>query len=464
MKKITAFVRPSRTVETLCELLAGWRSFALLSIFTFAAFVSAGLTAAALREQSPDWPAGGAAAALPDGLIAQAAGMELPSFGTDRKGGMDGRRAAAFLFRFATGINPNQPRSLLASHLPGLESGRAVLLRPGSIGDRVTGPVDHPPLPPDGGDAGKRGEPKDAPRDPAGKGPDRADGTGRTETGGASGPDAGDGSAGSDPGGTSGPDAGGGSAGSGTGSGNPAGGADSGTEGGKPGADGGDGAGPDAPPRANRKVVLIYHSHNRESWLPELGEDVKNPESDEINITLVGKRLAERLEEAGIGAVHAVVDYATAVENYRWELSYKYSKETVLEAMAEYDGLTYLFDIHRDSQPRGYTTVTIDGKDYAQVYFVIGKGNPDWRLNEAYAAELHRLLEERYPGISRGIWGKDTASGNGEYNQSLSPNSVLIEIGGIENTLEECYRTADALAEAIAELYRMAEETGAEPE
>jgi stage II sporulation protein P len=30
---------------------------------------------------------------------------------------------------------------------------------------------------------------------------------------------------------------------------------------------------------------------------------------------------------------------------------------------------------------------------------------------------------------------------------------VLIEIGGIENTLEECYRTADILAEVIAEIY-----------
>src|SRR5690606_32859169 len=147
------------------------------------------------------------------------------------------------------------------------------------------------------------------------------------------------------------------------------------------------------------------------------------------------------------------VDYMTAIEDYRWELSYKYSKNTVVEAMSRHEGLTYLFDIHRDSQPRGYTTATIDGKAYAQVYFIIGKGNPDWRENESFAARIHGRLEERYPGISRGIWGKDASSGNGEYNQSLSPNSLVIEIGGIENTLEECYRTADALAEIIAELY-----------
>ena len=460
MKKMTAIIH---TTRTLCELLAQWRTFALLSVFTFAAFVSAGLTAMALGSSTADWPAGGAASALPDGVLAQAAGMELPSFGAEREGRIDGRKALSFLFRFATGINPHQPRSLLVSELPGLENGRAVLLRAGSSGGHVTGPLDRPPLPGEGEAGGKRVSPGDAPRDAAV--PDRSltGDAGRDEAGGAAaGKDAAAGGGGTGGGksavGDGKPKAGGNGGGKGA-----AGNGKAPSGGGKGANDGGQ-ASPEPPAPANRKAVLIYHSHNRESWLPELGEDAKNPESDEINITLVGKRLAERLEEAGGGAVHAVVDYATAVEDYRWELSYKYSKETVLEAMADHDGLTWLFDIHRDSQPRGYTTVTIDGKDYAQVYFIIGKGNPDWRLNEAFAADLHRLLEERYPGISRGIWGKDSASGNGEYNQSLSPNSVLIEIGGIENTLEECYRTADALAEVIAELYRSAVETGAEPE
>jgi stage II sporulation protein P len=441
MKRITVVSHSPRTVEALCTLLAGWRAFVALSVFTFAAVVAAGLAGLAFRASTEDWPAGGAAASLPDGVLAQMAGMELPSFrSAEREGGIDGRRAASFLFRFLTGINPHQPRSLLASELPGLESSRAVLLRPGSVGEHVTAPADHPPLPEaeDGGEGagGKSGTPDVAPRHPSGSDADGGPGRGHASAGmGDSGTDAGQG---------------------GTGKGNAAG-------GGKEAAADGEKDAQDSPETPKRKSVLIYHSHNRESWLPELGEGAKNAESDEINITLVGKRLAQRLEEAGVGAVHADVDYVTAVEDYRWELSYKYSKETVIEAMAEHDGLTWLLDIHRDSQPRGYTTATIDGKDYAQVYFVIGKGNPDWRKNEAFAAEIHRLLEERYPGISRGIWGKDASSGNGEYNQSLSPNSVLIEVGGIENTLEECYRTADALAEVIAELYRSAVETGAEP-
>ena len=421
MKRITVQWHAPRTSEALRRLLVQWRTFVLLSVCTFVAFVAAGLAGMAFHSSSAaDWPAmNGAAASLPNGVLGEMAGMELPSFkSSESRTGFDGRRAASFLIRFITGINPHQPRSLLASEMPGLETSRAVLLRRGSVGEHVTGPEDHPPLPaPDGDEHDDAQKPETS--DPPGK---QADGTDPDEA------------------------AGGGAA--------PNGGQAAPEQPASPEK-------PAAPTETKRKVALIYHSHNRESWLPELGEGAKNAESEEINSTLVGKRLAQRLEEAGIGAIHADVDYVTAIEDYRWELSYKYSKETVLEALAEHDSLTYLFDIHRDSQPRGYTTATIDGKDYAQVYFIIGKGNPDWRKNEAFAADIHRLLEERYPGISRGIWGKDSSSGNGEYNQSLSPNSLLIEIGGIENTLEECYRTADALAEVIAELYRNAVETNA---
>jgi stage II sporulation protein P len=42
---------------------------------------------------------------------------------------------------------------------------------------------------------------------------------------------------------------------------------------------------------------------------------------------------------------------------------------------------------------------------------------------------------------------------NGEFNQSLSPRSVLVEVGGVDNTLAEGYRSAGILAEVLAEMY-----------
>jgi stage II sporulation protein P len=215
-----------------------------------------------------------------------------------------------------------------------------------------------------------------------------------------------------------------------------------------------------------KKVVLIYHSHNRESWLPELKDQgIKNINKayhSTKNITLVGKRLSSRLEDLGIGSSHSATDYPSVVKSYNWNFSYKYSQKTVETAFASNPNLTYFFDIHRDSQRRDLTTAQIKGRSYAQVYFIIGHRNPNWRKNEEFATAIHEMLQEKYPGLSRGIWGKGSNTGNGEYNQSISPNSILIEIGGPENTLEESYRTADVLANVIADIYWDAEKVSAD--
>jgi len=202
-----------------------------------------------------------------------------------------------------------------------------------------------------------------------------------------------------------------------------------------------------------KQVAFVYHTHNRESWFPELGENSKDASSKNKNITLVGKRLAESLNKLNVGTVASDTDYPTEITDYRWEYSYKYSRKTVKEALASYKDVEMFFDIHRDSQPRKYTTVEINGKSYAQVYFIIGHKNPNWKKNDAFAKRINEKLEKEYPGLSRGILGKTAASGNAEYNQSLSDKNVLIEVGGVDNTLEESYRTADALASIIASIY-----------
>ncbi|MNP60976.1 Stage II sporulation protein P (SpoIIP) [compost metagenome] len=52
------------------------------------------------------------------------------------------------------------------------------------------------------------------------------------------------------------------------------------------------------------------------------------------------------------------------------------------------------------------------------------------------------------------MWGKDGGgANNGEYNQTLSPNSILIEIGGIDNTGAELQRTSKILADMISQVY-----------
>lgn len=204
---------------------------------------------------------------------------------------------------------------------------------------------------------------------------------------------------------------------------------------------------------AEDSIVFVYHTHNRESWNSEVQEGESNASSKSKNITLVGKRLAKQLESKGMKTMVSDTDYPTMVPDYEWAYSYKYSRKTVKEAIASNDQLQFFFDLHRDSQARKYTTAEINGESYAQVYFIIGQRNPNWKENEAFAKKIHEKLEKKYPGLSRGIWGKTASSGNAEYNQSLAAQNVLIEVGGVDNTIEESYRTADALAEVIAEIY-----------
>lgn len=212
-----------------------------------------------------------------------------------------------------------------------------------------------------------------------------------------------------------------------------------------------------------KDAVFIYHTHNRESFLPE----IKTAKANEayhptINITLVGRKLENELERLGIGTIVSTKDYWPELEKY--SMSYKYSLKTVQAALQQNRDYQFIFDIHRDSHSREITTRKINGKDYAAIYFIIGTGNKNYELNYEFAKKIHESLEKHYPGISRGIYTKDKKQGtDGEYNQSVSPHSLTIEIGGVENTLEEEYRTASALAEAVADIYWEAIRVEAQP-
>lgn len=399
MKRRIMLLDIGKESKRMRQLLVTGRTFALLSFSSMLFFVMLGIAGIAHQQttKSPVNSMKGFAAAVSSGFFGDMLEMEMPAFHSSLETeSFTTKQISAFLMRALTDINPNDPKSLLAGELPGMSANDAILIRKGLGTDTAVGPEDNAPIT----------------YDPLGginedTGVDVSDNEGGNETV----PQPTDEPAEGDK-----------------------------DEEVKPTTD-------------SSKIVFIYHSHNRESWYPVLADKSKDPNSSTKNITLVGKRLAQKLEEEGIGTQHSDTDYPTAIKNYRWELSYKYSMKTVKEAIAGSKDLKFFFDLHRDSQRRKYTTVEIDGKSYAQVYFVIGHKNPDWEKNEAFATKIHEELDKKYPGISRGIWGKTAASGNAEYNQSLASDSVLIEVGGVDNTLEESYRTADALAEVISAIY-----------
>ncbi|RCX22733.1 stage II sporulation protein P [Fontibacillus phaseoli] len=392
--------------RNLLHVLAMGQTFLLMSVLSVVFFVLLGTFGIAEKNlnTSPVSSMKGLAASLSSRFFIEMVGMELPhSVSEQQTPAFSGKQMSQFVFQLLTDVNPADPKSLVAREVPGLGSDSPILLRTGSGNTTVQAPEDYRP------GTGADGTAPDHPE-----------------------PDAGDPQPENDPG-TTPPD---------TTPGNP--------PNGDPGQTG------DAPIKpGNKNIVMIYHSHPQESYNPLLGTNGDNPSSAEEkkNVGLVGEFLAKELERKGVAAMHSFQNYAATVSNYNYNYSYKYSRETVKTAMAENGKLQYFIDIHRDSQRHEKTTTQINGESYAQVYFIIGHANENWRKNEAFANSIHDRLEKSYPGISRGIWGKTSSQGNGEYNQSLSPQSILIEIGGIDNSEEELERTSQVLAGIIADLY-----------
>jgi stage II sporulation protein P len=354
--------------------------FMVLSLSTFLMFILLGLGGylqSRVMTASPVSSMKGLAASVSNQFFIDMLGLEVPHLKkVHSKFTFSQHNVFNFAFQLMTDINPKDPKSLIASELPGMDIGKTTVLR-SSQATNPSEPVDFDPPP----------------------GVVKSENTITPEP-------------------TPSPSVG--------------------------------------PPRsAGSNIAFVYQTHSNESFLPEL-KGVTDPDeaySDKTNIISVGQRLAMNLEKNGIGAVHSEAVYPNNVKDFKYPLSYKYSLKTLQEASASHPDLKYYFDIHRDSSVRSRTTATIDGKDYAQVYFIIGGSNPTWKKNEEFANEIHQILEAKHPGISKGIHAKsEKEGGNGLYNQNFSPNSILIEVGGPYNTLEECYRTTDWLAEAISEV------------
>ncbi|MFZ3590086.1 stage II sporulation protein P [Bacillus sp. DJP31] len=206
-----------------------------------------------------------------------------------------------------------------------------------------------------------------------------------------------------------------------------------------------------------REVVFIYFSHNRESFLPYFNKGTlpENAYHSDFNVSLIGERLGKALKHNGVWSSVSEVDIITMLDERKlnFNSSYQMSRELVVDAKRNNRNLELFFDLHRDSLPKKYTTMNFNGEPYAKISFVIGSGHPNYKENLAFTNELNDRINQTYPGLSRGVIIKDSSQGNGVYNQDLSPSSVIIEVGGVDNTIEELYRTADVLGFVIGQYY-----------
>ena len=138
--------------------------------------------------------------------------------------------------------------------------------------------------------------------------------------------------------------------------------------------------------------------------------------------------------------------------NWNYSNSYKASRILLEKRILEYPSLKYFIDIHRDSLEKDKTTIEIEGKKYAKVIFLIGLENPNYEENLAFTEKINNKLNEYYPNLSKGIYKKGGVGVNGVYNQDFSNTTILIEIGGYQNTTNEVLNTTIAFSKVFMEV------------
>ena len=201
------------------------------------------------------------------------------------------------------------------------------------------------------------------------------------------------------------------------------------------------------PKTTNLPIIYLYNSHQLENYSSQ-NLDIYGVTP---NVLMASYVLREKLNELGIATIVEETNMSEFLAKNGWNYAYSYqASRTLMENKKNtYSSLRYFIDIHRDSVQKDYTTVTIGNKNYAKVLFVIGKDHPNWQQNNELATSLNSLIEKYYKGLSRGIMQKTGLNVNGIYNQDLSPNCLLLEIGGVDNTIEEVYNTMNALADIL---------------
>ena len=198
-----------------------------------------------------------------------------------------------------------------------------------------------------------------------------------------------------------------------------------------------------------KPILYIYNTHQGECYRKDFFDtfNIKN------TVIVASYILQEYLKSYGIVSIVEENNVADILHANGWKYgaSYIASRMLLENSLKENPSLKFFIDIHRDSSKYEKTMTIIDGKKYARYLFVVGLENPGYEANLLYATSLNNMITEKYPTLSRGIMKKKGPRVNGVYNQDVSKNSILIEVGGQYNTIDEVNNTLKIIAPFIAQ-------------
>ena len=195
-------------------------------------------------------------------------------------------------------------------------------------------------------------------------------------------------------------------------------------------------------------LIYIYNTHQLENY----NNDNLSIYGITPNVLMASYLLKEKLNNLGVSTIVEDTNITEFLDINKWDYSssYKASRIFLLDKKNTYDSLKYFIDIHRDSVSRELSTVKINNKNYARILFVVGLEHNNYKNNLLEVEKINNLFNKYYPGLSRGIYKKDGPNVNGIYNQDISDKVLLIELGGVNNNIEEVINTINAISDIIS--------------
>ena len=185
-------------------------------------------------------------------------------------------------------------------------------------------------------------------------------------------------------------------------------------------------------------VILMYCTHTDESYVPTDGTE-SQPEGG--GILKVAQTLKDAIEERGGKAVLDETNHTPHDAG-----AYERSRRTLAELMRQHGPVAAILDVHRDAVPAEQYSAEIDGEEVSKVRVVIGGRNQNSAANKEFAYKIKAAADEAHPDLI-----KDIFIGKGNYNQEVSPHSLILECGTHETPREQVEASMPKMADAVCQ-------------
>ena len=187
--------------------------------------------------------------------------------------------------------------------------------------------------------------------------------------------------------------------------------------------------------KKNGKKIYIYNTHQSEEY------------QGDKTVMDAATVLAEQLISYGYEVIVETNDFTKYCneQGLTYNDLYMVSNKFLNDALVKYGGFDLIIDLHRDSVPREYTYVTIDGVSYAKTMMVIGGAAKYAQSSTQISKTITDNVNQIKNGIMKSVFTREGAY----YNQYVCEGIVLMECGSENNTFEEVTNSIQVVAKGI---------------